>query len=613
MSIRLKFALIMAVPLVLVYIVMNIMQFYELGHTTLNEERSMAGAMVRLQAEEVSAYAGLAELRTNGILATVDAVPEIPDAQLEVFLAAAARPKWIAGLGLFDTRSSTTRERYESGPDKVGSSDGTIATNPISKRIQAAIRSALTNGTSGWIPAARNTEHTTPIFVQTDPANKVAVAIAVDARELTRLVVTADNRADPWIVVDTVGTVILGRPIDAIGQHVRSVYDDVPASEMDVISARMVTEPSGSIELKEPHYWLGWHGVDSTPWRLFLPIDMRAIMGPVWDALWQDALIAVLGLVVNLTIVVLLAGWFTRPIRRLSEAFHAVEGGDFDVNVPVTSNDEMGHLASGFNDMTDQLTNLVQSAAKDEADKAIVAREMGIAAEMQASLLPLPGQLPDNEVGRVRARMQPALEVGGDFYDAWTKKESTWFTVADVSGKGVGAGLFMAVASTILRGVRRHVDDPSHALRWLNDRLLDSDTDRPVFLTMFLGRLDLDGTVAYASAGHLPAIIFGPSGTRTVAGATGPPIGMSTEADWTTGTLHLEPGEHLLVYSDGAVEAHRADGSMVEIEGLSSMVGGTLEISDDERVDTLVQALTDLQTTGQFDDITVMSITRPGG
>ena len=68
-------------------------------------------------------------------------------------------------------------------------------------------------------------------------------------------------------------------------------------------------------------------------------------------------------------------------------------------------------------------------------------RELSIAKEMQDSLLPAASSLPNNAVGRVQAKMQPAKEVGGDFFDAWEQKGSIWFTVADVSGKGVGARL----------------------------------------------------------------------------------------------------------------------------------------------------------------------------
>ena len=611
MSIRLKFTLIMALPLSLVYIVMSIMQFYELGHTTLNEERKGANLMVRLQAEEVSAFARLAELRTSGILETIDAVPEIDNDRLVKFLAAAAQPPWIAGVGLLDTRSGNPRKHFATDSNTDVARNESTATSPISKRMDAAMQLAVAHGFDGWQPAARGTQHTTPIFVRTDPSQLVSVAIAVDAVALTDLVRTTDDVAEPWIVVDTKGTVILGQEEASIGKPLPEALGDIPATEMDNVFTHMATDTDGSIELQEPHYWLGWGHINSTPWRLVLPIDMRSIWEPVWSALWRDALIAALGLILNLSIVVLLTGWFTRPIQKLSEAFHTVQRGDFAVRLHVDSKDEMGQMANGFNDMTNQLSNLLQTAAKDESEKAVLAREMGIAANMQASLIPSSTQLPDNKVGRVRARMKPALKVGGDFYDAWTKDGSTWFTVADVSGKGVGAGLFMAVASTVLHGVRRLVNDPADALRLLNDRLLEDGTGRPVFLTIFLGRLDPDGTVTFASAGHLPAILFGPNGTRVVADATGPPVGMSTEVNWTAGTLHLERGEHLLIYSDGAVEARRDDGSMVDLEGLTAMLQDTLEIDDDERVGTLVSALTELQTDGQFDDITVMSITRP--
>ena len=138
----------------------------------------------------------------------------------------------------------------------------------------------------------------------------------------------------------------------------------------------------------------------------------------------------------------------------------------------------------------------------------------------------------------------------------------------------------------------------------------EDGTDRPVFLTMFLGRLDPDGTVTFASAGHLPAIQLGTGEPRIVADATGPPLAMARDMVWTSGTLHMEPGEHLLLYSDGAVEAHYDDGTMVEIEGLAAMVQTALHDGGTDIIGGLVQTLTDLQTEGQFDDITLLSLTR---
>ena len=611
MSIRAKFALIMALPLVLVYVALNVMQFMELGRTTLNEERGHASTMVQMQSEEVSAYARLVHLRASGVLATVEAVDAILPHRLKVFLGAAGDPPWVAGIALIDARGKPPHEEVLTAPTPQVDLKPCLEDDAVGRRMRRTMEEALKTGLSGWKSAEPNATRATPIFVRVNAARTIAVAIALDAAVLTEHVVTTDDRADPWLAVDSNGTVILGNPPSVIGKHVSQVNPVLPADETARIREQMIAKKNGSLEIEDPRYWLGWSAVNSTPWRVLLPIDMRAIMEPVWAAVWRDAIIAMVGLGVNLAIVALLAGFFTRPIRRLSEAFKEVRAGAFDVRVPVKSKDEMGQLGSGFNAMTVQLGDLVRSHAKAEAAKAVLEREKSIASEMQESLLPSPDALPDSPTGRVQALMRPALAVGGDFYDAWMKGDSIWFTVADVSGKGVAAGLFMAVATTILRGVRRHVDDPAEALTWLNDRLLEGEEERPVFLTMFLGRLDPDGTIAYASAGHLPAIRFG-NGQKAhpLADATGPPLAMARNVEWTTGTLQLKAGQHLLIYSDGAVEARRSDGSMVDIDGLVQLVEEIGERSDEERVERLIESLQAIETHGQSDDITVMSVTR---
>ena len=610
MTLRLKFVLIMAVPLALIYVVLNTMGFIELADTTLNEERQLAQLHVRLQADEASAYVRLARLRASGILAMAHAVDEIDDSKLRVYLRAAAQPDWIAGIGLLDRRQGNQHTTIVTGPNATAAVFTEPSADHISRRLTTLLNEALGAAPDGWYAPLEDAPHITPIFVVSDDASGLATAIAVDAEELTKLITTEDEVADPWVVVDAKGTVVLGHPLDAIGKSVHQLYPDVSDTDMERINARMTEQPSGYLEISTPQYWVGWATVEGSDWRLFLPIDMRLILTPVWAAVRQAAVIAVVGFVVNLLVIVLVAGLFTKPIRMLAAAFKQVRAGALDTRVPVKSRDELGHLAEGFNDMTSQLGGLIDARAKAKVERAAVERELSIAKEMQDSLLPPASSLPNNAVGRVQAKMQPAKEVGGDFFDAWEQKGSIWFTVADVSGKGVGAGLFMAVASTILHGVRKHVDDPGEALCALNDRLLEDGTDRPVFLTMFLGRLDPDGTVTFASAGHLPAIQLGTGEPRIVADATGPPLAMARDMVWTSGTLHMEPGEHLLLYSDGAVEAHYDDGTMVEIEGLAAMVQTALHDGGTDVIGGLVQTLTDLQTDGQFDDITLLSLTR---
>jgi sigma-B regulation protein RsbU (phosphoserine phosphatase) len=610
MTIRVKFALFMALPLVVVYVVLNLMQFLELARTTMREQHEQARTLVQLQADEVSAFARLARLRAEGILSTTGAFDAIDPTRVQILLAAAASPKWIAGIGLVDNRLTP--------PLKTVVDSSTSGTNPVDPEANAALLNAmdtaLKSRSGGWSPGPKAPSSTMPIFVMINSVKGIAVGIAVDASALTELIHTTDDRAEPWIVTDKHGTVLFGHPIDKIGQNIRAAFPEVTADGWDTITIAMKQGETGEVEIPDPRYWLGWTPVNGSPWQLSLPIDMRSIMEPVWSAVRRDTMLAITGLLINLAVIALLAGLFTRPIRRLANAFNQVRSGDLNTRVDVRSRDELGRLAEGFNQMTSQLGALVESRSKAKVHRAAVERELDIAREMQASLLPNAASLPDTKTGRVLAVTRSAKQVGGDFYDAWVQDGDVWFTVADVSGKGVGAGLFMAVASTILHGLRHHVDDPAAALDLLNTRLLEDGIDRPVFLTMFLGRLNVDGTLQYASAGHLPPIHITADGKqpKAVADATGPPLGMVRDMHWTNGTLHLGHGDHLLVYSDGASDAKRQDGSMVEIEGLADMAAAAAANGPDRGVlDTLVQQLTDIQTDGQFDDITLLSVTRP--
>ena len=608
MTIRVKFALFMAMPLVVVYVVLNLMQFLELARTTMREQNQQARTLVQLQADEVSAFARLARLRAEGILTTTTAIEGIDATRVRAVLTAATSPQWIAGIGLLDNRSTPAIEITVGPQPSSGNTDASV-----DSAMLEAMRKALKDRKGGWVTTSTSRARTAPLFVRVNSDKGIAVGVSVDADAMTELIHTTEDRAEPWIVTNAEGIVLFGHPIGKIGQHFRTAFPEVTSGGWDTISTAMAKSKSGSIEIPDPRFWLGWTQIQGSPWRLSLPIDMRSIMDPVWSAVRRDILLAVAGLLINLAVIALLAGLFTRPIRRLAEAFNKVRAGDLNTRVDVRSRDELGRLAEGFNLMTGQLGSLVESRSKAKVQRAAVERELDIAREMQSSLLPNAASLPNTPVGRVLATTQSAKQVGGDFYDAWVQDGDIWFTVADVSGKGVGAGLFMAVASTILHGVRHHVDNPAAALDLLNKRLLEDGIDRPVFLTMFLGRLSADGTVQFASAGHLPAIHMGADGQspRTVADATGPPLALVQDMRWTNGTLQMQPGDHLLIYSDGASEAKRDDGSMVEIEGLADMACAAAANGPDHAVlDTLVKQLTDIQTSGQFDDITLLSVTR---
>ena len=181
--------------------------------------------------------------------------------------------------------------------------------------------------------------------------------------------------------------------------------------------------------------------------------------------------------------------------------------------------------------------------------------EMQAAAEIQQSILP-PPLTRDGLAARVdlHAEMHPAREIGGDFYDYFLIGENRLaITVADVSGKGIPASLFMAVSRTVMRSITG-TGDLAAAIAEAN-RLLSTQNTSCMFVTMFHGVLDLsDGRLRYCNAGHNPPYLLRTRGGRVALGLTGIPFGIEAEMPCRIEETVLHPGDALFLFSDGITE-----------------------------------------------------------
>ncbi len=159
------------------------------------------------------------------------------------------------------------------------------------------------------------------------------------------------------------------------------------------------------------------------------------------------------------------------------------------------------------------------------------------------------------------AEMHPAREVGGDFYDYFLIDANRLaFTIADVSGKGIPAALFMAVSRTVMRGIGGR-DDLSAGMTEAN-RLLATHNTACMFVTLFYGVLDVaTGRLRYCNAGHNPPYLLRAGGGRSSLKATGIPIGIEDEAGYRCAEIVLAPGDTLFLFSDGITEAFDAAGN----------------------------------------------------
>ncbi|NTV59626.1 MAG: SpoIIE family protein phosphatase, partial [Deltaproteobacteria bacterium] len=203
--------------------------------------------------------------------------------------------------------------------------------------------------------------------------------------------------------------------------------------------------------------------------------------------------------IITALLVLIFSYVFTRPLRRLMRGTEIIRQGNFDFNVGVDSRDELGDLARAFNRMVVDLKSYTRELARTTAEKESIQNELRLARQLQQGMLPrvfppLPGAVHVT----MYAEMEPAREVGGDYYDFFFVDDShLGVVVADVSGKGVPAGLFMMRIRAMLRGSAIGTMSPADTLARIN-QLIAPENPSAMFVTLFYFICDLDtGRITY--------------------------------------------------------------------------------------------------------------------
>jgi sigma-B regulation protein RsbU (phosphoserine phosphatase) len=251
---------------------------------------------------------------------------------------------------------------------------------------------------------------------------------------------------------------------------------------------------------------------------------------------------------------------FVRPLLSLTEGVKEIAQGNLDKKLEIKTGDEIELLADSVNAMTVDLKEYMANLSQATAEKERIATELSVARKIQAGMLP--SVAPDfsgQTTFDLDAVMTPAKEVGGDFYDFYMLDENRLaVTVADVSGKGVPAALFMVVAKNVLQNLamaaKTHGDFAEVVTR-ANDRLCEGN-DQMMFVTVFFGVLDLrTGEFSYVNAGHNPPLVRRNGDISFLPMAKSPMLGVMKGMAFPAERLTLNPGDMLFLYTDGVTEA----------------------------------------------------------
>ena len=240
-----------------------------------------------------------------------------------------------------------------------------------------------------------------------------------------------------------------------------------------------------------------------------------------------------------------------------------------------------------------------------------VQRELEVASRMQQSILPT--VFPETPGYQVFGNMEPARDIGGDFYDVTDFGGGRiGLTVADVSGKGVPAALFMMSSRTLMQGTASVISDPADVLSEVN-RLLEADNPAQMFVTLFYAVLELQtGTLRYANGGHNPPLIVHPGGSSTLLPSAGEIVlGFVPGFAYTQQVATLEPGNIAVLYTDGVTEALNPANEEFGLDRLRAVFTERQPKSARAVSDAIFEAVRAFSgNTPQSDDITCLIVVR---
>ena len=302
----------------------------------------------------------------------------------------------------------------------------------------------------------------------------------------------------------------------------------------------------------------------------------------------------------------------TTPLEDLTGYVDSYEHGELNEEkiAGFKSGDEIQWLATAFRDMTLRIESYIHDLTAITAEKERIGAELNVARQIQKDMLPNnAAEISSGKAFNIYASMTPAKEVGGDFYDYYMLDDDHLvITVADVSGKGVGAALFMARSMTILKARTMMLRDPALALSAANNELCRNNEE--MFVTVWHGILDLaTGKLTFANAGHEVPLLRRNGVFDKVKQKSGFVLGGMEDIRYKNQELTLKPGDLLFQYTDGVPEATNSSCAQLGMTRTLEIVNAHAQMDGDALLTEVLREVLDF--TGdapQYDDVTMLAL-----
>ena len=444
-----------------------------------------------------------------------------------------------------------------------------------------------------------------------------AVAMDILVTDLHRAIIDIDLGEGAYAFLVDKNADIIASPYVELDQTEFENIKDASNSAYE-ISENIMSGKTG-VSLTKDGVYYAYTPISGTDWKLCIHIPEALILEPVAQMNHDVATVIFVFIIVFALIIAVVfyavrrfTERLTKPLIALGDDVKTISDGNLDYRAKLYSNDEISDLAIGFNNMAASLKTYINDLTAVTAEKERIGAELDIAKHIQASMLPcIFPAFPERHEIDIFATMDPAKEVGGDFYDFFMVDERHLAIVmADVSGKGVPAALFMVIGKTLIKDHTFPDRDLGEVFTAVNNLLCEANSEG-LFITAFEGVLDLvTGEFTFVNAGHeMPFICKAGGNFEPYKIRAGFVLAGMENMKYKAGTMQLDVGDKIFQYTDGVTEATNINNELYGMDRLGEILNKVKNGTPHEILPAVKKNIDEfVGEAPQFDDITMLCL-----
>ncbi|MGC9362274.1 MAG: SpoIIE family protein phosphatase [Candidatus Syntrophosphaera sp.] len=409
----------------------------------------------------------------------------------------------------------------------------------------------------------------------------------------------------------------IAHPSDSLGMNY-SIFDLAEmrnSKELRQIGQNMLDSQTDFVKLRSAHnhgaVWIYYKPLPSNNWILAVQVPQTEFLSDLYKLMLIYLIISILSFVMIAIIIYMRTRSINEPLEEIVSSFKSVGQGDLDIKLQANSNTyEIKALADAYHQMRESLKTYIENLKKVTDERNRILDEVHFASMIQRNLIPQndnPTLKPDNI--ELHGILQPAGQIGGDLYDFFLIDQDHFcFAIADVVGKGIGAAMSMTMVTTLLRTTAILHKGTDHILREINRFLVKNNLESN-FVTMILGIVDLrSGRMMVSNAGHVPLYVL--SAERELskfANTHATALGFFEDLTVDSEIIQLDPGDEVVLVTDGITEAISPDESLFGTAGLELILGHLAEISPETTARAILEGVEEFSGAQDIrDDITIL-------